>query len=164
MVRLCPIDYVDGRLLTNGPISSVKADSSLIDSNILGGNAVYLERDNHRNAIQRNEIAHAGANAIVLIGDRSFHPMFNEVTDNHIHHAGAILNYVAGVFLGLSDGNLIAHNSIHDMPHHAVNLGCNGLGRNYVEYNEIRRVCLEIHDTGAINCWMDVPGQWIDPQ
>jgi len=39
------IDYIDGRLLTNGPISSVQSDNSLIDSNILGGNAVYLQVD-----------------------------------------------------------------------------------------------------------------------
>lgn len=128
----------------------------------VGGNAIYLERDNHRNVIRRNEIAYAGANGVALIGDRAFHPTFNEVVDNRIHHAGAIINYVAGVFMGVSDGNLIAHNSIHDMPHHAVNLGSNGLGRNYVEHNEIRRVCLEIADTGAVNCWMDVPGPWIE--
>jgi len=128
----------------------------------VGGNAIYLERENRRNVIRRNEIAYAGANAVVLIGDRAFHPMFNEVEDNHIHHAGALINYVAGVFLGVSDGNVIAHNSIHDMPHHAINLGSNGIGRNYVEYNEIRRVCLEIADTGAINSWMDVPGPWIE--
>ncbi len=128
----------------------------------VGGNAIYLERDNYRNLIRGNHIEYSGMNAIVLIGDRPFHPMFNEVVDNHIHHAGVILNYVAGVFLGASDGNLIAHNFIHDMPHHAINLGSNGLGRNFIEYNEIRRVCLEIADTGAINCWMDVPGPWID--
>ncbi len=128
----------------------------------VGGNAIYLERDNYRDRIQDNEIAYAGANGVVLIGDRAFHPMYNEVVDNHIHHCGVQLNYVAGVFLGASDSNIVAHNSIHDMPHHAVNLGSNGLGRNYVEYNEIRRVCLEIADTGAINCWMDVPGGWIE--
>jgi hypothetical protein len=128
----------------------------------VGGNAIYLERYNYRNVIQRNEITYAGANAIVLIGDCPFHPMFNEVVDNHIHHAGVILNFIAGVFLGTSDVNVIAHNSIHHMPHHAVNLGSNGLGRNYIEYNEIRQVCQEIADTGAINCWMDVPGLWID--
>ena len=50
----------------------------------------------------------------------------------------------------------------HDLPHHAVNLASNGLGRNYVEYNEIRRVCLAISDTGAINSWMDTPGPWVE--
>jgi hypothetical protein len=84
------------------------------------------------------------------------------VTDNHIHHAGSLVNLVAGVSLGVSDGCVVAHNYLHDLPHHAVNLGSNGLGRNYVEYNEIRRVCLAIHDTGAINAWMDTPGPWVE--
>jgi len=42
------------------------------------------------------------------------------------------------------------------MPHHAVNLGSNGFGRNIIEYNEIRHVCMELQATAAINCWMDV--------
>ena len=39
------IDYIDGRLLTNRPISSFTADYSLIESDLLGGSAVYLQID-----------------------------------------------------------------------------------------------------------------------
>jgi len=123
----------------------------------VGGNAVYLNRDNYRAVVSRNVIDRAGTNGVVLAGDHVFHPLFCEVTDNDIGRAGSILNYVAGVFLGLSDSCMIAHNYLHDLPHHAVNLANNGIGRNYVEHNEIRRVCLEIADTGAINSWMEVP-------
>lgn len=130
----------------------------------VGGNAVYVERDNYRTVIRRNEIAYAGFNGVSLVGDRVKMPRFCEVTDNDIHHIGRIVNYVAGVFLGLSDSNQVAHNYIHDVPHHAVNLACNGLGRNYIEWNEIRRTCQEISDTGAINSWMDVPFPWVEPQ
>jgi parallel beta-helix repeat protein len=128
----------------------------------VGGNGIYLERGNVRSAVRRCEVAHAGANGIVLAGDRPFHPLFCEVTDNDVHHAGALINLVAGISLGTSDACVVAHNSLHDLPHHAVQLGANGLGRNYVEYNEIRRVCLAIHDTGAINSWMDVPSPWVE--
>lgn len=136
----------------------------------VGGNAIYLERFNSRNVIRRNEISHAGANGVCLLGNyvrvnaasgslsegkRQLLPMFNEVLDNYIHHCGMLNKYVAGVFLGVSDGNLIAHNRIEYLPHHAINLGLNGFGRNVVEYNEIRQVCLELADTGAINSWMD---------
>lgn len=123
----------------------------------VGGNAVYLEQKCCNNQICYNEISYAGANGITLIGTEPFHPLFNKVTDNNIHHVGCILNYVAGVFMGMSDMNIVAHNSLYDLPHHAINLGTNGLGRNIIEFNEIRRVCLEISDTGAINCWGDVP-------
>ena len=128
----------------------------------VGGNAIYLERGNYRTHVRRNTIAYAGVNGIVLAGDRPFHSLFCELTDNEIHHVGAFINLVAGVFLGTSDGCRVAHNYFHDLPHHAVNLASNGLGRNYVEFNEIRRVCLAISDTGAINSWMDTPGPWVE--
>jgi parallel beta-helix repeat protein len=84
-------------------------------------------------------------------------PLFNEVTDNYIHDCGVFKKYIAGVFLGVSDGNLIAHNRLEHLPHHAINLGSNAFGRNLVERNEIRYVCQEIWDTAAINSWMEEP-------
>jgi len=121
----------------------------------LGGNGVYLEGHNVYDRIRRNEFSYIGSNGVCLLGTRQSHPAFNWVVDNHFHHCGVILHYVAAVFAGLSDGNLIAHNTIHDMPHHAINLGTNGYGRNIVEYNHIRRTCLVLQDNGAINAWMD---------
>ena len=57
----------------------------------------------------------------------------------------------------MSEGNIIGHNLLEDLPHHAINLSNNPWGRNVIEYNVIRRVCLEIMDTGAINSWMEQP-------
>lgn len=125
----------------------------------VGGNAVYLRGYNARHVIRNNEISYAGANGVCIAGARRQHPMFNQIIDNHIHHCGVINKHVAGVFAGLSDGNIIGHNSIHHMPHHGINLGSNGFGRNIVEYNEMRHTCLETHDTGAINAWMDEEGE-----
>ena len=67
--------------------------------------------------------------------------------------------YSAGIFAGLSEGNVIGNNSIHDVPHHAINLGNSGFSRNIVQFNDIRRTCLETSDTGAINCWMEDASQ-----
>lgn len=148
------------------------AEHCIIENNrfhAVGGNGIYLERYNSRNVVRRNEISHAGANGICLLGNhvplgsvsepmpgtREPLPMFNEVTDNHIHHCGILNKYVAGVFLGVSDSNLIAHNKMEHLPHHAINLGINGYGRNLIEYNEIHHVCEELRDNGAINAWMD---------
>lgn len=121
----------------------------------VGGNAIYLEGYNLRNHITRNELSYVGANGVSLLGTKDRHPMFNHVTDNHIHHCGVLNNYIGGVFLGVSDGNIVAHNSIHDMPHHAVNLASNGYGRNYIEFNDIRRVSTELYESPGINAWMD---------
>ncbi len=123
----------------------------------VGGNGIYFERKSQRCRVTRCTLSHVGVNPIVFIGDRFDHPFACEVSDCHIHDGGDILNYVAGVFCGVSDAIRIEHNHIHHMPHHAVNLGSNGRGRNYVEHNLIEHVTLEIADTGAINCWMDDP-------
>ncbi|MBT9147631.1 MAG: hypothetical protein DDT32_01393 [Syntrophomonadaceae bacterium] len=135
----------------------------------IGGNGIYLRNHNERNVILGNEISYAGANGIVLAGGRHSiyqsaggtpgipHPVFNEVTDNVIHHCGLYDTYAAGVFLGLSSWNRVAHNDIHDVPHHAVNLGNSRYGRNYIEYNRITRACKVTHDNGAINCWHEMP-------
>jgi parallel beta-helix repeat protein len=127
----------------------------------VGGNAVYLEGHNFRNVVQGNEIAYAGHCGVVLIGTRERprgvvqHPLGNEVTDNHIHHCGVFDKVAAGVFCGVSDANVIGHNLIEQVPHHAINLGNHGYGRNIVEYNDIRYACQETYDNAAINCWME---------
>ena len=127
----------------------------------VGGNAVYLEGHNFRNVVRGNEIAYAGHCGVVLIGTRRRtdhavqHPLCNEVTDNHIHHCGVFDKAAVGVFCGLSDANLIGHNLIEQVPHHAINLGNHGYGRNLVEYNDIRYACQETYDNAAINCWME---------
>jgi parallel beta-helix repeat protein len=132
----------------------------------VGGNAIYVEDYNFRNAIRNNEISYAGAIGICLIGTKYFsqnakvvrhHPLYNEVENNHIHDCGVFDKNSAGIYLGLCDGNVIAHNLIDHMPHHGINLGNSQYGRNIVEYNEIRHTCLETKDNGAINVWGEDP-------
>ncbi|MFH1009170.1 MAG: right-handed parallel beta-helix repeat-containing protein [Candidatus Latescibacterota bacterium] len=140
----------------------------------VGGNGIYMRHHNERNLIRRNEISHAGANGVVLAGGKHSiyqktggtpgipHPIFNEITDNRIHHIGLVDTYVAGVFPGLGNWNRVAHNEISDVPHHAINLGNSRYGRNYIEYNRITRACRVTHDNGAINCWHEMPPE-IEP-
>ena len=137
----------------------------------VGGNGIYIEGYNTRNVIQGNEINQAGAIGICLIGSHyenpkvpKRYPIYNEVLDNYIHHSGVYNKYVAGIFLGLSQGNVIGHNRIEYMPHHAINLGNSGFGRNIVEYNEIRHVGLQSCDKGAINSWMEDPYGHVEKQ
>ena len=135
----------------------------------VGGSAIYVEDYNERCILRGNTISGAGKNGICLIGSHyetrrgrtlPRHPLFNRVEDNHIHHGGAFDTYAAGIFLGLSQGTVLGHNRIEEMPHHGICLGNSGYGRNIVEYNEIRRVCLEIGDTGAIKFDMHDPGKY----
>jgi len=121
----------------------------------VGGNGIYLEGYNLRNEIFQNEIRYPGNCAVVLLGSEAEHPLYNRVANNHIHHTGVYGKYCPAVFLGMSNGNFIEHNQIEYVPHHAVNLSNNCLGRNYVEYNRIRFACQETSDNGAINSWME---------
>ncbi|MBU4272913.1 MAG: right-handed parallel beta-helix repeat-containing protein [Planctomycetes bacterium] len=126
----------------------------------VGGNAVYLEGYNFKNVIRGNQIAYAGHCGVGLIGKVEYrtvvqHPLCNEITDNHIHHCGVFNKVAVGVFCGVSDGNVIGHNLIEQMPHHAINLGNHGYGRNIVEFNDIRHTCQESLDNAAVNCWME---------
>jgi parallel beta-helix repeat protein len=123
----------------------------------VGCNGIYLESHNARHLIDRNEFRGAGANAICLMGTRLKHPIFNIVCNNDIHDCGVFNQYTAGIFLGMSDGNLIRHNRLQRLPHHAINLSNSPFGRNVVEYNEIRFTDQEVNDSGAINCWMEEP-------
>ena len=156
-----------GRRYCGEALHMIGAEHCRIEDNhfdAVGGNAVYVEGYNARNLIQGNEIAYAGAIGVCLIGSQYSNPMvprrypiYNEVEDNYIHHCGVFNKYVAGVFLGLSQSNVIGHNRIEYMPHHGVNLGNSGFGRNIIEYNEVRHVCQETRDKGAINSWMEDP-------
>jgi len=128
----------------------------------VGGNAVYLEGYNLKNVIQGNEIGYSGHCGIGVMGKREadgedvlHRPLCNEILDNHIHHCGEFNKVAVGVFCGVSDGTVIGHNRIEEMPHHGVCLGNSGYGRNIVEYNEIRRCTLVAHDSGAVNFWME---------
>ncbi len=149
-----------GRRYCGEALHMKRASHCRIENNTfhaVGGNGIYLEGENFRNSITHNEIRLAGANGICVIGSLQRHPLFNEISDNEIHHCGKLQKLVAGVYLGASDGTVISHNFIHHMPHHAINLGSFGRGRNLVEYNEIRFTSLETQDNGAINSWGDIP-------
>ena len=63
------IDYVDGRLLTNRPISSFTEDYSLIESDLLGGSAVYLQID-YETALEGFEQTASGARIRQSVGER----------------------------------------------------------------------------------------------
>jgi parallel beta-helix repeat protein len=138
------------------------AEHCVIENNhfsAVGGNGVYLEGHNLRNTVRYNEISEAGANGVCLAGSELQQPLFNRICDNHIHHCGMLNKNVAGVFTGVSNGNIISHNHIEYIPHHGINLSNTPFGRNIVEYNLIHHVSLETYDNGAINCWMEQPGK-----
>jgi parallel beta-helix repeat protein len=111
--------------------------------------------------VQGNEIAHAGRCGIYVGGNARD----CQILDNQIHHCGVFDKYSAGIefpFYGgtsqdvgpqaFTDGILIAHNHLHDLPRDGIQLGANPYGRNVVEYNRVERAALETIDAGALRC------------
>jgi len=71
----------------------------------------------------------------------------NFASNNDIHdYSRCAFTYHPAVSLD-GVGNRVAHNRIHDAPHNAILFGGND---HVIEYNDIRRVCLETGDAGAI--------------
>jgi len=98
------------------------------------------------NRVQGNEIAHSAEGGVLLLKTAR-----NTVSDNHIHHCGAVYKHIGGVVLegAGTDENRVSHNLIHEMSRYGVSLK-NAGRRNVVEYNRIHRTNLETYDTGGI--------------
>ena len=154
---------------------------NLFDS--VGGDAVRLQNRNSYNHIENNTIVGAGAQGVVLANERrdlNFPQTWrgqseslreladslprctgNVITGNHIHHSGVIEKFGAAIKVyGLAcHDNIISHNLIHDMPHAGIATVL-GFGRNIIEYNALRHLCLEMADTGGFysNRWFVIEG------
>lgn len=80
----------------------------------------------------------------------------NIITNNTIHHTGTIKKNGGAIDFNAinSVDNIISHNFIYDTADKGINMQ-DGYGRFTVEYNEMRNLCLEISDTGALmtNRW-----------
>ncbi len=164
---------IDGLRYCGEAIHIKHSENCRIENNTfhgLGGNGIYLESYNERNMIRANKIHHVGACGVCVMGHRyeewgespyhaPQHPIYTQIVDNHIHHCGELNAYVAGVFVGVAQGTLVANNLIENMPHHAVCL-TDGFGRTTVEYNDIVDVCRQYIDTAAINSWMEGPARY----
>ncbi|MHC4983247.1 MAG: right-handed parallel beta-helix repeat-containing protein [Planctomycetota bacterium] len=95
------------------------------------------------------EIAHTGTVGILLSGGdrKTLTPARNFATDNCIHHFSQLQrSWAPGIMLN-GVGNRVGHNLMHDAPHEAIHF----LGNEHViEFNEIRHICKETNDVGAI--------------
>jgi len=120
----------------------------------LGGNAIRLDEQSLNNEIVGNEIAHTGQGGIVLLGDNQSQPKKTVIAGNWMHHLGTVLKHVAGVYAVSASETRVAHNLFEELPRYAISLksvSSRGYSHgNVVEYNEIRRTCLETAGGAAI--------------
>ena len=98
------------------------------------------------NRIIGNDISNSAEGGIALLKSAR-----NTVSDNHIHHCGAVYKHIGGVIIegAGADENVVAHNTIHDISRYGISLKNPGR-RNVIEFNRVRRTNTETYDTGGI--------------
>ena len=133
----------------------------------LGGSGLSLRRGCHKNRIEGNEFADIAGNG-VMIGEPGKRPedmaRGNVVANNLIHHCGALFYGSVGVWAGITEGTVVAHNEIRDLPYTGVSLGWQWDPRptpckaNVVEHNHIHHVMQMLSDGGGIYTLGRQPG------
>lgn len=154
----------------------------------LGGAGLDIEHGSQGNRVDRctfEEISGSG----IQVGDvlaAAHHPTDPRliVKDNRIENCviqniGIDYKGSVGIFTGYTDGTVIAHNDIHDLPYSGISAGW-GWGESdagggaypipykyesptpsanlRIEYNRIHRVMLEMSDGGGIYTLSNMPG------
>jgi len=88
-----------------------------------GGAGIRLDLYAQHNRIVNNEFSELGGGAILLAGygpgtkDVNKH---NFIANNYIHHIGRLWWHALGIWIWQSGHNLIAHNTIHNVPYTAI--------------------------------------------
>mgnify|MGYP000238744695 CR=1 FL=1 len=83
-------------------------------------------------------------------------PRNNRVTNNYIHGCGADLYGGVGIYVAYTDGTIVAHNLLHDLPYTAINVGMMWGGteticrNNLVEYNHIYDIMKKMGDGAGV--------------
>ena len=83
-------------------------------------------------------------------------PKNNQVLNNLIHHCGVDYFGAVGIWDAFTDGTVIAHNSVHDLPYTGISLGFIWNSNptisknNRLENNHIYHVMRELADGGGI--------------
>ncbi len=113
----------------------------------VGGAGVRVQ-GGRGNAIVGNDIHDTGGSGIKLGGGDpvTLTPGANRADNNWIHHVGQVSRDAKGIEL-TGARNLVSHNLIHDIPHYGILMWGSG---HTIEYNDLRRTCLETEDAGGI--------------
>jgi hypothetical protein len=126
----------------------------------VGGNGVFLNEYNRQFRIYGNRFTEAGDSAICLVGSErkiqgmnSPVPADNLISNNLIQDCGFFGKQIAGVFLSISERNIVSHNHIYNMPRAAICINDGWAGRHVIEFNHIHDTVRETHDHGPFNSW-----------
>jgi hypothetical protein len=145
----------------------------------MGGSGLDLQLGSQNNTILGGHFYDISANAI-QVGDvqaDDHHPSDprmilrgNSVVDSYLHNIGAEYTGSVAIFVGYTDGTLIAHNEITEAPYSGISVGW-GWGtvdrafttptpsrNNIVEFNDVHDVMQQRDDGGGVYTLGSMPG------
>jgi len=133
---------------------------SVTDGDIahLGGCGIFLDNGCHSNTIEGNRILDIGGNGVEVSApdNQTPAPRGNRVANNQVHTCGVDYQGSVGIWDGMTEGTVIAHNLVHDLPYTGISVGwqwnpeptnCQG---NLIEYNHIHDCMKTLSDGGGI--------------
>lgn len=144
----------------------------------VGGNGVFLSGYHRRVCVEGCRFTAAGESAICLVGDRGAvrcpstwqqqigdpedkapgpatpnYPADCRIHNNLIHGIGVIGKQVAGVFLSMSEGITVSHNTIWHVPRAGICINDGTWGGHVIEHNDVFDTVRETGDHGPFNSW-----------
>jgi hypothetical protein len=144
----------------------------------LGGNGVFVDGYGQGDEISDNRFDDVGASAIAVVGSESAvrqpstwghelrtmtdlvpgplteaYPREITVANNAISNLGVFEKQTAGVEISRAFRIAVTHNTIHDGPRAAINIGDGTWGGHRIADNDIWNMVQETGDHGPINAW-----------
>ena len=120
-----------------------------------------LRRGCKNNLIQGCRVYDIGANGL-LVGEQSDSTSSsdfvenNSIMDNEVHSCGVSYHGGVGVWVGKTDGTVVAHNTVYDLPYSGISVGWqwnpqpSSCKNNLIEQNHIYNVMKLLSDGGGI--------------
>ncbi|MCG3179303.1 MAG: hypothetical protein BIFFINMI_01637 [Phycisphaerae bacterium] len=129
----------------------------------VGGSGIRLGRGCERNVVSRCTVADCGGNG-VMIGEGGEPCPGNRLSDSRISRCGQIYFGAVGVWVAMTDGTVIEHNEVCDLPYTGISVGWSWntnvtpAANNLVMNNHIHHVMRTLSDGGGIYTLGRQPG------
>lgn len=152
---------VSGSITAPGAIQFIGVRNCTVENSEIahiGSYGIDLGAGCTRNRIIGNEMYDLGAGGIkvgprVALTNPLLHSGNNIITDNNIHDSGQLFYSAYGIHIGISNGDVVAHNRIHHQPYIGIVAGAgdDNAMRTVIEFNDIHHIGLGmLSDLGGI--------------
>lgn len=135
----------------------------------LGGSGIVMVIGAHDNQVIGNRVEDIAGTAIAVDGadqpsDAAATSARNVISNNIVIRAGQDYAGSVGIFAGYTDGTVIEHNEVSDLPYSGISVGWGwtskrtALRNNLIRYNHIHHVMNLLADGGGVYTLSKQPG------